>query len=69
MNSWNILKVTIEPYPEVYMAKRAITFTQARIRDLPIPDSGCVEYYDTKKTNLMCRVSSMFYKVGDYHNN
>ena len=33
-------------------------FTQARIKDLPIPDRGRVDYYDLKVPKLTCRVSS-----------
>jgi len=33
-------------------------FTQARIKDLPIPDKGRVDYYDLKVPKLTCRVSS-----------
>jgi len=40
------------------MAKKVIHFTQARIRALPIPDDGRVEYYDDEAKTLMCRVSS-----------
>lgn len=44
------------------MTKKVIHFTQARIKDLPVPDSGRVEYYDDEKKNLMCRVSSTGHK-------
>jgi len=40
------------------MAKKVIHFTQARIKALPIPDAGRVEYYDDEAKRLMCRVSS-----------
>ncbi len=40
------------------MAKKTINFTQARIRDLPLPEKGRDEYYDKEKPKLMCRVSS-----------
>ena len=33
-------------------------FTQARIKDLSIPDKGRVDYYDLKVPKLTCRVSS-----------
>jgi len=39
------------------MAKKVIHFTQARIRALPIPNDGRVEYYDDEAKRLMCRVS------------
>jgi integrase len=35
-----------------------IKFTQERIRNLPIPEKGRVDYYDTKVPKLTCRVSS-----------
>ncbi len=35
-----------------------ITFTQDRIKKLPIPDNGRIDYYDTKEPKLTCRVSS-----------
>ena len=35
-----------------------ITFTQDRIKKLPIPDKGRIDYYDTKEPKLTCRVSS-----------
>jgi len=44
------------------MAKKVLHFTQARIKNLPPPDSGRVEYYDDEKKNLMCRVSSTGHK-------
>jgi integrase len=37
-------------------------FTQARIRDLAVPDKGRVDYFDTKEPNLTCRVSSTGHK-------
>ena len=40
------------------MAKKVIHFTQARIKALPSPDAGRVEYYDDEEKRLMCRVSS-----------
>lgn len=47
------------PYPEEsVMRKKVINFTQVRIRQLPVPDSGRVEYYDTEIQKLMCRVSA-----------
>jgi len=33
-------------------------FTQARIKDLPLPTKGRVDYYDLKVPKLTCRVSS-----------
>lgn len=45
------------------MAKKIINFTQARIRDLPLPDKGRDEYYDKEKPKLMCRVSSSGHKA------
>jgi integrase len=33
-------------------------FTQAKISNLPIPGSGRLDYYDTDKTRLTCRVSA-----------
>jgi len=33
-------------------------FTQARIKELPIPNQGRVDYYDLKVPKLTCRVSS-----------
>ena len=35
-----------------------IKFTQDRIRNLPIPEKGRADYYDTKVPKLTCRVSS-----------
>jgi integrase len=35
-----------------------ISFTQDRIRNLPIPKNGRVDYYDVKVPKLTCRVSS-----------
>jgi integrase len=35
-----------------------INFTQTRIRDLPIPKDGRVDYYDIEVPKLTCRVSS-----------
>jgi hypothetical protein len=35
-----------------------IKFTQDRIRNLPIPEKGRVDYYDIKVPKLTCRVSS-----------
>jgi len=35
-----------------------IHFTQARIKALPVPETGRVEYYDDEEKRLMCRVSS-----------
>jgi integrase len=35
-----------------------ITFTQDRIKKLPIPKKGRIDYYDTKEPRLTCRVSS-----------
>jgi len=40
------------------MAKKVIHFTQARIKALPIPSDGRVEYYDDEVKSFMCRVSS-----------
>ena len=40
------------------MAKKIITFTQDRIKNLPTPETGGVDYYDTKTPKLTCRVSS-----------
>ena len=40
------------------MAKKVIHFTQARVKSLPVPDAGRVEYYDDEEKRLMCRVSS-----------
>jgi len=40
------------------MAKKIITFTQDRIKNLPTPETGRVDYYDTKTPKLTCRVSS-----------
>lgn len=37
---------------------KKITFTQARIRNLPIPVKGRVDYYDLKVPKLTCRISS-----------
>ena len=36
----------------------SITFTQARIKELPLPEKGRVDYYDIKVPKLTCRVSS-----------
>ena len=35
-----------------------INFTQDRIRNLPIPKEGRVDYYDIEVPKLTCRVSS-----------
>lgn len=40
------------------MSKKVIHFTQARIKNLPSPDTGRDEYYDDEAKRLMCRVSS-----------
>jgi integrase len=40
------------------MPKKILHFTQARIKALPVPDTGRVEYYDDEEKRLMCRVSS-----------
>jgi integrase len=37
---------------------RKFQFTQARIKELPIPEKGRVDYYDLKVPKLTCRVSS-----------
>ena len=34
-----------------------INFTQDRIRNLPIPEVGRLDYYDIKVPKLTCRVS------------
>ena len=39
-------------------ALRTRDFNQERIRNLPIPEKGRVDYYDTKVPKLTCRVSS-----------
>jgi integrase len=44
------------------MTKKVLHFTQPRIKALPLPDKGRVEYYDDEKKNLMCRVSSTGHK-------
>ncbi len=38
--------------------KNRINFTQARIKDLPSPESGRIEYHDIGCPKLTCRVSS-----------
>ena len=38
--------------------KEIMAFTQDRIRALPTPEAGRVDYYDTKVPKLTCRVSS-----------
>ena len=38
------------------MAER-VNFTQARIKELPVPDSGRLDYADTDVNRLVCRVS------------
>lgn len=38
--------------------KKRFNFTQARIRELPLPDKGRVDYADTDVNKLVCRVSS-----------
>lgn len=45
------------------MAKKTFNFTQARIRDLSLPEKGRDEYYDKEKPKLMCRVSSSGHKT------
>ncbi len=37
--------------------KKRFNFTQARIRELPLPDTGRVDYADTDINKLVCRVS------------
>lgn len=37
--------------------KKVIHFTQPKIRDLPIPEKGRVDYYDDEVPKLSCRVS------------
>ena len=44
------------------MSKKTIQFTQARIKGLPIPETGRNEYYDQEKPKLMCRVTSSGHK-------
>lgn len=36
---------------------KKLNFTQARIRDLPTPDKGRIDYSDTDTNKLVCRVS------------
>lgn len=40
------------------MMDKKFQFTQARIKGLPIPEKGRVDYYDLKVPKLTCRVSS-----------
>lgn len=40
------------------MAKKVLHFTQPRIKGLPIPEKGRVEYYDDEVPKLICRVSA-----------
>jgi hypothetical protein len=35
-----------------------LNFTQTKIENLPTPESGRLDYYDTDKTRLTCRVST-----------
>jgi integrase len=44
--------------PEMSKDKNRINFTQARIKDLPSPESGRIEYHDIGCPKLTCRVSS-----------
>ena len=44
--------------PEMATEKNRINFTQGRIKDLPSPESGRVEYHDIGCPKLTCRVSS-----------
>ncbi|MDF1690048.1 MAG: tyrosine-type recombinase/integrase [Cycloclasticus sp.] len=37
--------------------KKRFNFTQARIRELPLPDTGRVDYADTDINKLVCRIS------------
>lgn len=39
------------------MAKKSFKFTQERIRKLPLPEKGRVDYYDFEHPKLTCRVS------------
>lgn len=39
------------------MAKQSFKFTQERIRNLPLPPRGRVDYYDSEQPRLTCRVS------------
>ena len=39
------------------MAKKSFKFTQERIRKLPFPEKGRLDYYDTEHPKLTCRVS------------
>jgi integrase len=40
------------------LATNQIVFTQARIKNLEIPDSGFMEYSDAEQPKLICRISS-----------
>jgi integrase len=44
------------------MRKNEFNFTQAKIRNLPLPASGRVDYHDEQIKKLSCRVSSSGYK-------
>jgi integrase len=44
--------------PEVIAMDKRFQFTQARIRDLPVPEKGRTDYHDLKVPRLTCRVSS-----------
>jgi len=37
--------------------KRRLNFTQARIKELPLPDTGRIDYSDSDVNKLVCRVS------------
>jgi integrase len=44
--------------PEMATDKNRINFTQGRIKDLPDPETGRVDYHDTGCPKLTCRVST-----------
>jgi integrase len=45
-------------WSEVIVMDKKFQFTQARIKELRIPEKGRVDYYDLKVPKLTCRVSS-----------
>jgi|TARA_R100001143_G_scaffold44583_9_gene39956 integrase len=43
---------------EIGVATNQIIFTQARIKNLAVPESGYMEYTDIEQSKLICRISS-----------
>jgi len=47
-----------EPRHKVITMNKRFSFTQAKIKALPTPETGRVDYYDDEVKKLSCRVSS-----------